>query len=83
MLAVFFQALGRPIILREFFKTPVIQTNRRAWKEGSEPHFLAPLRMDPLDPVDPRMNAFLSVLGDFTIANHTYLALARCFFRLF
>ncbi len=28
--------------------------HRRAWKGGSEPHFLTPLPVDPLDPVDPR-----------------------------
>ncbi len=34
--------------------------HRRAWKGGSEPHFLTPLPVDPRDPVDPadpRMNS--------------------------
>ena len=60
--------MRRYVYLREFFKTPVILTNGRAWKEGSEPHFLPPLFWDPLDPLDPEdpgMNAFSSVLGDF------------------
>ena len=34
--------------------------HRRAWKGGSEPHFLTPL---PADPRDPRMESFLRLLG--------------------
>ncbi len=39
--------------------------HRRAWKGGSEPHFLTPLPVDPRDPPDPRMNSKSRILYAF------------------
>ncbi len=39
--------------------------HRRAWKGGSEPHFLTPLPRDPADPADPRMNSKSLILYVF------------------
>ena len=43
--------------LREFVFNSRHPDPRRVWKGGSQPHFLTPLRADPADPADPRMNS--------------------------
>ncbi len=40
--------------MREFVRTHVVLTPRRAWKGGSEQRVMPPLPGDPGDPRDPR-----------------------------
>ncbi len=45
---------------------------RRAWKGGSEPHFLTPLPEDPLDPLDPEDPLMSSKSSILAVFYHTW-----------